>query len=96
MDGHLFRDIIVTEGARLMYCNTPDETGIFTEYYEGKNLQKVPIIVDPEDDEIDGLTGTVLLHMLGMGEISSLLFPKSGKPDDDEVSQTDNTDSPEE
>ncbi|HXU28049.1 MAG TPA: hypothetical protein VN698_12535 [Bacteroidia bacterium] len=76
MDSHLFREIIVTEGAAFIYATPIDEDGVSTEFYEGKNKRSVAIIVDPMDDDIDSMTGSTLLEQLGMNDIATLLFPK--------------------
>lgn len=75
MDSHLFIDIIITEGARPL--GSPIVEGnLRVEYYTGRSGKRVPIMIDADDDEIDCLTGSNILVLLGMEDIIPGLFPE--------------------
>lgn len=70
IDTHLFIDIIISEGATLMYHQ--DYDGVNTEVYTGPSGKKALICI--EDEEITKRVASGYLKQLGMPDLIDRLF----------------------
>lgn len=71
LDTHLFLEIILSEGAELLYSSNNYDTSV--EYYTGPSGSRVLICVS--DEEISANTCKFYLDQLGLARLIDRLFP---------------------